>query len=154
MTARELQEAIRKDLTALFERDRYKTPDGGEAAPGVYKQALPLLNSDDEDDPFPYIIVRLDSGGIDTPTDPHKIAVLLVIGIFDDNQQNNGHETVLEIIERIQQHYEEIPALGEFQFTDPFGWALQDEQSYPYFYGAANLSFNAPAPRTKWSELV
>lgn len=154
MTARELQEAIKNDLKALFASDRYKTPDGEMAAPGVYKQFLPMQDSDDDDNPFPYIIVRLDSGGIESQTDPHKVAVLLVIGIYDDDQQNNGHESVLEIIERIQQHYEGTPALGEFVFTDPFGWALQDEQSYPYFYGAVNLSFNAPAPRAKWSELV
>ena len=59
-----------------------------------------------------------------------------------------------EIIERIQQHYEETPALKEFVCADPFNWALQDEPSYPYFYGAVNLVFHAPAPRAKWSELV
>lgn len=154
MTARELQKDIVADLRELFASDQFKTPDGGMAAPRVFSQYLPKLESDDDDDPFPYIIVRLDSGNIETQTDPHKIAVILVIGIFDDRLENQGHESVLEIIERIQLHYEETPALKEFVFVDPFNWALQDEQSYPYFFGAVNLNFHAPAPRAKWSDLV
>ena len=63
------------------------------------------------------------------------------------------HKTVLEIIERIQTHYEKSPTLGGgvFQFTDPFKWVLQDEPSWPYFYGACNLSFNLYAQRTEGS---
>lgn len=156
MTARVLQKALVKDLAALFRDDRYKIPDGEGrmAAPGVYKQFLPVQDSGEDSDPFPYIIVRLDSGNIKTQTDPHKIAVLLLIGIFDDDPQNQGHEAVLEIIERIQMHYEGEPFLEAFKFADPFNWALQDEQSYPYYYGAVNINFDAPAPRAKWSELV
>ena len=147
MTARELQKAIMEDLRELFATDQFKTPDGKMASPGLYPQFLPQLESDDDTDPFPYIIVRIDSGGIETQTDPHKISVILVIGIFEDSLENEGHESVLEIIERIQQHYEETPALKEFVCADPFNWALQDEPSYPYFYGAVNLVFHAPAPR-------
>lgn len=154
MTARELQHDVAEDLREMFKHDLYKTPTDGTSPPNVFKQFLPKLESDDEDDPFPYIIVRVDSGGIDSQTDPHKVALILVIGIYDDDTQNQGHATVLEIIERIQQHYEETPALAEFVFTDPFGWALQDEETYPYYYGAVNLTFNAPAPRTKASDLV
>lgn len=154
MTARELQQGVIEDLRELFKHDLYKTPSGKEEPLHLFSQFLPKLQNEDDDDPFSYIIVRVDSGGIDTPTDPHKVALILVIGIYDDSEKNQGHATVLEIIERIQQHYEETPALKEFSFTDPFGWALQDEQSWPYYYGAVNLTFNAPAPRTKASDLV
>lgn len=154
MTARELQKSVVEDLKKLFEHDLYKTPHDTMEPLHFFPQFLPKRRSEDDDDPFSYVIVRVDSGGIDAPTDPHKIALLLVIGIYDDSEQNNGHEAVLEIIERIQQHYEETPVLGAFSFTDPFGWALQDEESWPYYYGAVNVTFNAPAPRTKWSELI
>ena len=74
MTARELQKAIMEDLRELFATDQFKTPDGKMASPGLYPQFLPQLESDDDTDPFPYIIVRIDSGGIETQTDPHKTA--------------------------------------------------------------------------------
>lgn len=138
------------------------------AAPLAYPQYLPLRETksptppeDDEDlepfpppgdddeetDPFPYILVRLDSGGIESQTDAHRIAVILLVGIFDDDPINQGHVAVMEILERIQRHYTETPVLGAFQVRDPIRWYLQDEASYPYFFGAMDLTFSAPAPR-------
>ena len=160
MTARDLRKAVVQDLRDLFKHDQFKTPDGGMASPGVYAQALPYRQipegggAVEQDDPFPYIIVRIDSGNIESQTAPHKVALILLVGIFEDSLENNGDEAVLEIIERIQQHYEETPALNEFVCTDPFSWALQDEPSYPYYFGAINVTFDAPAPRAKWSDLV
>jgi len=155
MNARDLQAAVAEDLTALLAHDHFKTPDGEKAAPKAYPQQLPKRDSNDDEDPFPYVIVRIDSGGIDSQTDPHKVALLLLIGIFDDDKSNQGHNSVLEIIERIQRHYEETPLLAnQFKFIDPFHWALQDEESWPYFFGACNLSFELPPPRVKWSELT
>ena len=142
------------DLKALFAHDRYKTPNNTMESLHVFSQFLPKKADTEEDDPFPYVIVRVDNGTIETQIDPHKIVILLVVGIFDDDEQNQGHAAVLEIIERIQQHYEETPALTEFVCGDPFHWALQDEEMYPYFYGAVQLTFHAPAPRAKWSDLV
>lgn len=152
MNARLLQDAVVEDLTTLFQNHRFKTPDGKTAALSWFAQTLPMRDTDDDDDPFPYGIVRLDSGGVANKTDPHKVAILLMIGIFDDDRRNQGHRAVTEIMELIQQHYEENPLLnGAFVFSDPFAWALQDEESYPYFFGAANLTFELPAPRTKAS---
>ena len=156
MNARILQDALVADLTELFKDRRYPTPDDDDAvALSVFAQNLPKRKSENDDDPFPYIIARLDSGGIETQTSPHKVAVLLLIGVYDDHPENQGHRTVLEIMEVIQQHYEETPLLDrQFVFKDPFNWALQDEESYPYFFGAANLTFELPAPRRKVSDLV
>jgi hypothetical protein len=155
MNARILQDAIVADLTDLFKGRCYATPDGGTAAPAFFAQNLPKRKSEEDDDPFPYVIVRLDSGNIETQTDPHKVAVILLVGAYNDDASNQGHRTVLEIMEVIQQHYEERPLLaGQFVFVDPFSWALQDEESYPYFFGAASLSFTLPAPRREWSDLV
>lgn len=155
MNARELQRALKEDLTALFQETHYLSPDGEKSAVSVFKQHLPMRQAEDANDPFPYIIVRLDSGGIANQTDPHKVAVLLLIGAYDDGTDNQGHEAVLEMLEKIQHHYEETPLLaGQFVFTDPFNWALQDEESYPYNFGAANLTFTLPATRRKASDLV
>ena len=155
MTARDLQDALIADLNELFKDRRYKTPAGENAPLIAYPQNLPKRKSEEDDDPFPYIIARIDSGGIESQTDPHKVAVLLLVGIFDDDERNQGHRAVLEVLELIQRHYEETPLLdGQFTFTDPFNWALQDEDSYPYFFGAANINFTLPAPRRKWSDLV
>lgn len=155
MNAILLQDALVSDLNKLFQNRRYKTPDGQTAAVSVFAQNLPKRESEEDEDPFPYIVARLDSGDIESQTDAYKVAVILLVGVYDDDKSNQGHKTVLEIMEAIQRHYEEIPLLdGRYVFTDPFHWALQDEESYPYFFGGVQISFNAPAPRRKWSELV
>lgn len=155
MNARVLQDAIVEDLNALLKTRLFKVPGGGTAPLTFYPQNLPKRASDEDPDPVPYGIVRLDTGNIQTQTDPYKVAVILLLGVFDDDLSNQGHRAVLEILELIQQHYEETPLLaGQFVFEDPFNWVLQDEESYPYFFGAANLIFKVPAPRREWSNLV
>jgi hypothetical protein len=155
MTARQLQSALVEKLTELLKGRRYHTPDGGTAAPTVFAQNLPRQETAEEVDPFPYVIVRIDSGNIETQTSPYKVAVVLIVGIYDEDLSNQGHMDVLDIFEHIQSGLEANPLVGgEFVFTDPFNWALQDEESYPYFFGAASLSFSVPAPRREWSELV
>ena len=165
MTVRAMRKAVAADMEALFKNDFFKTPETAPeeewpewlkelpqpvpdwhlhrmAAPKAYEQYLPLKTMDngsidpEAEDPFPYIIVRADKGGIESPTAAHKADVILLIGIFDDNPANKGHGAVLEIIERIQMHYQETPLLaGQFVCQDSFEWALQD-------------------PRAKWSDLV
>lgn len=156
--ARWLQQAVMEDLKELFRDSRFKAPDGGTASMKVYKQQLPKLPlQDDEDeadgsDLFPFIVVRVMSGKIESPDAPHEVTLLLWIGVFDDDLKNEGHDAVLEIIERVQQHYQEKPTLGAAFFKDPFEWVLQDEESFPFFYGGCSLTFQLPAPRVEWSE--
>lgn len=171
MNARELQTALVNDLEALFADRPFKTPNNTMAAPKAYPQILPPKDARSEDDPFLYIIVRLDQGGVDTPTDPHKVRVLLIIGIYDDgtldfrepppadggwDTRNYGPMAVMEVIERIQEHFEKRPSLcgGKFYFDGPFHWVMQDEISYPYYIGACDLTFTLAAPRKERSRFV
>lgn len=115
----------------------------------------PPQDPEADDDPFPYLIVRLDKGDITGPDAAHRINVIVLVGIFDDDPGNQGYIAVMEIIERIQQHYQEMPVLGAFSFTGEFSWALQDEESYPYYFGVCSFAFDAPAPRiTQWEDLT
>lgn len=155
MNETRLQDALVSDLERLFRNRRYKTAGGELAAVSVFAQNLPKRESEDDDDPFPYIIVRLDSGTVENQVSPSKAAVLLLVGMYDDDRKNQGHRAVLEVLEEVRRHYEEVPLLdGAFVFSDPYRWTLQEEESYPYFFGGAELSFDLPAPRRKWSEFV
>lgn len=155
MTARDLQQAIIQDLKVLFQLRRYTGSDGESVPINVYEHDVPERTSDDAPEPFPYIIVRLTGGNIETQTDPHKVSVMLLVGVYDADLNHKGCSTVVEILECIQEHYEGTPLLaGQFVFQDPFTWVTQDELSYPYYFGAANTTWSIPAPRRKVSELV
>jgi len=62
----------------------------------------------------------------------------------------------MEVIDRIQEHYEKQPALdgGNFYFDGPFYWELQEEESFPYYVGACEFSFTLAAPRIERSKFA
>lgn len=171
MNARKLQQAIMEDLENLFSERFYKTPNHTMARLKTYAQFLLPGDAQAWADPFPYIEVRLQKGGVDSPTDPHKVTVLLFIGIYDDgtrdfrekppldgewDDRNYGAVAVMEIIERIQEHYEKRPALanGNFYFDGPFYWEVQDEECFPYYVGVCEMTFTLAAPRKERSRFV
>ena len=151
MTALILQQEICKDIDALLSDRRYKAPDGEPSGPKCYRQFSPKRESEDDDDPFPYIEVRIAGGKIPDGESPQQVQVFLIIGVFDDDLQNNGTDAVMEMIDVIQKHYEETPLLAEKFVCDtensPIQWDLQEEESFPYFFGIMSLVFSIPAPR-------
>ena len=122
MTARELRADLVEDIREAFKDRLYKDPTGEFVQLNVFPQRLPKREHGSDEDPFPYVIVRLDSGGIASQTDPH-----------------NEAQPVLN---------------GKYRREDPFSWALQDEESYPYFYGAAHMTWSTYATRRKVSVYV
>ena len=118
----------------------------------VYEQNLPIRQDEDAPDPMPHVIVRLETGQDNGGVEPQEVFVILRIGYFDDDAENNGHKGVLGIIQKIQERFMKEPMLAkQFYFMHdeqhPFNWALQDEESFPYFFGAASMTFATAAIR-------
>lgn len=158
MTAFELQENLKKELADIFRDFLLKTPFQDEAgnqilaAPKTFSQNIPIRVDDDQvDDPYPYIIVRVESGKM-AGESAHEIKVRMVIGIFDDSMDREGHKDVLNIIQKIYERFIKNPVLvNNFIMKDdeqnPFLWALQDEDTYPYYFGAIESTWATTAIR-------
>lgn len=149
MTATFLQEDLCKEIANIFKHDRFRNSQKEEQVKlNVYEQNLPIMESDEDPDPVPYVIVRLETGTIKSDNDPQEVLAMFLIGYFDDSPVNNGHKGVLGIIQRIHERFNKDPMLNNlYMFQEPFEWALQDEESYPYFFGAAHLTFKTAAIR-------
>lgn len=152
MTAQILQEELVKEIGVIFKDDIFKDSTGEYTKMNVYEQNLPIREDEDAPDSAPYIIVRVETGTVKSGTDPQEVLVTLLIGYFDDSPKNQGHKGVLGIIQRIQERFMKEPMLaGQFMFQNdeqhPFDWALQDEESFPYFFGAASMTFKTAAIR-------
>lgn len=157
MTASELQDDLIKALNLLFKDTRFMTPllgdDGHQVLsnPNIFGQSLPIRESDEQDDPFPYIIVRIDSGDM-KGENPQHVKIRILIGIYDDGYDINGHKDVLNIIQKIYEQFAKNPVL-EHKYVmkddpqNPFIWALQDEDIYPYYYGAIEMTWETRAIR-------
>ena len=101
-----------------------------------YAQFLPkLVNNDaDPDQFFPYFIVRIDKGATEDADSLWTVTVDILLGVHDADTQNEGHFTVLNAINRIHAD---------------MNWALQDEDTWPYFFGGVELRFDVPKPMRK-----
>lgn len=142
------------EIRLLFREWKFKDEGGEFSSVSVFEQALPIPTGEDEPEPFPYIVVRIEDGGTTTPTSPETVRVRFTVGIFDESQDNHGHIDVLNAIDRIRQRFEKNQLLKKQylrlqsdQF--PVRWAVPDEDTYPYYFGALEMFFAIPKIETE-----
>ncbi|KXB60616.1 hypothetical protein [Lachnoanaerobaculum saburreum] len=152
MTVRNLQKELMKDIGNIFEKDLFKDSLGKYVSLNIYAQNLPIREDEDAPDPVPYILVRVLDGKVKGWVEAQEVQVMLILGCFDDNINNDGHEILLELIQKIEERFLKNPILSkQFMFLNdeqhPFEWALQEEESFPYVFGAISMSFRIPTIR-------
>ena len=140
MTPQNLQDEIKEMLEEVSCEIDWKDIDGKRTKLSVFKQNLPKRDTD-EDDPFPYCIIRLISGSNNAIQDEeNSIRVLLIFGLCDNGLENQG-ETMLNLINRIVLRLSENNVLKTFYQKGKMEWAIDDEDTYPYFFGGMDLTF-------------
>ena len=150
MTALELQDALVEEVKSILDGYLYKKVATEERVPiNIYPQNIPISETDDEEAPIPYIIVRLSSGEDAGDADSfHTVRVLFIIGIWDDSSEAQGHRDVMNIIHKIYQRFYEDPRLQDKAIrTGAFHWAPQEDAYYPFFFGACSMDFAISAIR-------
>jgi len=150
MTARYLQDILIDKIGEILKDMLFTRSDGADVAGAQgYKQSLPvfLSDEDDMDTVFPYYIVRMQNGKLTGDDGPWTITVAVVFGIYDSDEETNGHEAILGMIQRVIDYFYTYPLLGNFRAqADGMEWQLQDEDTFPYYFGAVSLKFDAPIP--------
>lgn len=170
LTILTLQKELRKEIEAITQDMLLKQPNSkdlirlrafSQNLPIPHKLTPEMLPSGDTDIPeeeseygieypFPWAMVKLEEGNIPEPGADQKVNVIIVLGIFDDSQENKGHETIVLVIERIMERFLKNPLLsGQFTLVPIDNnhlvqWSLQDEDTYPYYYGAIAMAFQTP----------
>ena len=149
MTPLDLQNELVEELKRLLSDYLYKAPSGERVPINVYPQSIPINETDDEEDPIPYIIVRLNSGNDDGTRDSNNtVKLVIIIGLWDDALDAQGHRDVANIIQKIYHRFQTNPNLnGKAVYSGAFDWALQEDNYYPYSFGACSLSFHIAAIR-------
>lgn len=149
MTPLMLQDELVEEMSRLLDGYLYKTPAGERVPIKVYAQNVPINETDDDEDPIPYVIVRLNSGDDEGTRDSFNIVKLvIIIGIWDDSLDNQGHRDILNIVQKVYERFHENPNLNnKAVYTGDFHWALQEDTYYPYSFGACSLNFNIAAIR-------
>lgn len=149
MTPIMLQDELVEEMKRLLAGNLYKTPAGEHTEMKVFPQNIPVNETDDDEDPIPYIIVRLNSGEDDGTRDSfNTVKLVIIVGIWDDSLDSQGHRDVLNIIQKVYERFHKTPNLNNIAVYDgDFNWALQEDGYYPYFFGACSLKFRIAAIR-------
>ncbi len=149
MTPLELQDELVGEMSRILDGYTYKTPEGERISINVFAQNIPMNETDDEDDPVPYIIVRLNSGEDDGTRDSfNTVSIVVIVGIWDDALDAQGHRDVMNIIQKIYQRFHENPDLNQkAAYAGGFKWAIQNDAYYPYCFGACHMKFQIAAIR-------
>lgn len=149
-TAQLCQDAMVEMLSQLFEGQKFEGQTGRKPLK-VYKQDLPIPEEVDDDvdtdaAAAPYIVVRMIGGQIPDDTSPQEVDFSLTICAYDTGRHRQGFQDVANIKEDIVQRVCSAPYFGgSFTIKKPVTWALQTEDSHPYYYGAVFLSCTVPA---------
>ncbi len=147
MTFKELQDDLIAEIEALLKDVRTKNTDGEEII-GIkgYPHMLPILQSD-EDDPaqyFPYFIVRYDGGQTEDDDDCWHVSTNIILGVHETATEN-GHEHILVMIQRIVDRFAWDPQFaGKYRVDQKIQWAVQEDDTYPFYFGAVALTISAP----------
>lgn len=146
MTALELQ----NDLTSFLQEEILKDVlskkvTGEKVSPTGYIQNLPMQQSEEDLEPFPYFIVRVTEGEIEGDEGPQDVTILILFGSYDDERDNQGFKDILIMIERVQQHFRRYPLLlNKYRIKPNMAWSLQEDEAaetFPYYFGGMELHF-------------
>lgn len=142
MTVFYLQEDLIDELKKVFKGVRLKDPYGDESDINIFSQNLPFVNVDEEEEPFPYIIVRVTEGAINDVESEQELTTQLLVGIYDDSKEANGHKDILNIIQKIHERFFKNNVLAnKYVMQTPFKWVLQEEDTNPYYFGGIEVSW-------------
>lgn len=148
MVTAELQRDLMEEVGRII-KDIRTTNTKGELVSGAtgYEQRLPIIAEDDEDESlfFPYYIVRVTDGSTADDDSPWVVPVQIYFGVHDANRKALGHRSVLNMIERVVDRFAAEPLFnGKFRALQDIHFALQEEDTYPFYFGGVEIKFQVP----------
>ena len=136
------------ELGSILSHIRLPNPSGGRSGINIFQYGLPMEKTrEDSKKKFPYVFITPLEGNITGEgTEPQKMALYILIGVYDDDMHNRGKDHVLNIINDICERFSRDPVLkGKYYADAELKWIVDDEEEYPFHYGAVWMTFNIPA---------
>lgn len=130
MVENELTRALMTCIESAVQDYRLPVKSGELKAPKVLNGYLPPKRTNRDEDDFPFIIVRTESGVCDQ--DSTRTEVSIIIGCY--SQEIIGHEYCINVMTRIKNAFMSLPncTLAKRYILDfPIKWAMAPDQPYP-----------------------
>lgn len=151
MVILEFLDCMELALNQIFDGMVFSNSTGKTSGMHVFKQDFPIrrfhadIEEETEDDFFPYCVIRAENG---TAGMSQNVDITLTFGICERGEDNNGELRILNLIERVSQHFLNDRVIGEkfrLNYDAPIRWGLptEKEDTYPYFYGLMEMTWDS-----------
>ncbi|WNF36410.1 hypothetical protein RJD24_18610 [Bacillaceae bacterium IKA-2] len=149
MTPLELQNALKKRIEKVVKGFKLNSSKTLQKEILVFEQHLPTKAKSQSRNPetelYPCIIVYLDEGEIPDINSINQVKVFLVIGVYDDEFDNQGYRDAMNVVEKIIQDLERAPVIEKrFEMKHPLKWKYNDEDQGPYYFAWIETNFEIP----------
>lgn len=126
---------ILKDYKLLNARNEY-------ANINVYTQNLPAKVEKKDTNHYPYVLICFDDESIDDET---EVNLYFLIGVKDDNPNNQGYRDVLGIANKLYiSLFSRQVIKRKYRMDRKCKIALQQEDTFPYFLGGISTTWYLP----------
>lgn len=99
-------------------------------------------DGDPESALVPYCIVR--TAEVDFKEDGEEARVYLVFCLYDRGQAMEGTQAMWNLLNRITGYFRQYPVLDAFWCGRKMKAVIQEEDTYPYFFGGIEMTWNLP----------
>ena len=91
------------------------------------------------------MLICFDDESIETKESPMNVSVYFIIGIIDKTEDKQGYRDVLQIANLIYQYLFRKGIIARaFRPSYPFKIALQQDDTYPYYFGGIESVWEMP----------
>lgn len=152
MVILEFMDCMEEELAQVFEGMVFDNSYDQKSGMHIFKQDFPIRkfkadieNEMHEENLYPYCLVRAENG---TLGNLQTVDITLTFGICERDDKNNGEIRVLNLIERVSQHFLNKRVIGEkfrLDYEIPIRWGMptKEENTYPYFYGLMEMTWDS-----------
>ena len=156
-----LQRALQDEIIKITQNMKFHAPGTEELQQiKVYRQRLPIPGkkesaqeysgieySEDEQEEgifkCPWCTVEISEGSVTEIDGDQTVSIIVKFGIYNNSTENTGHEDILSLIFALYRRFATDPILDrQFIYKGTFNWGLNDEDVYPYYFGAATMDFS------------
>jgi len=143
LTVSTLLDDLKLELEDILKDFRVKREDDGCLVPvNLFLQNLPKETMGSDGKIAPFVLIRAEEMGQTSPTDHTEISITLTGCIWDDDETMQGFRDLLNLFERIGIELRKRRYTKSRQYVlASFRVVFDDEDTYPFFYGAAQLEW-------------
>lgn len=141
MTTVALVEEMAEELKNITKDLYFEDAEKNQVTMKTYEFALPYQKYEEEEEPFPYIVIAPNTGCASEEAQKNTVSINLYIGIRKEEPKNDGKRDVLGVMQRITERFRKNNMLKCFRQVGDITWAVDDEDAYPYYFGGMSMTF-------------